>query len=144
MPAAQIEQGPVKSSALIVGGKAVPGRGALTLRPDQPCLFDNGAAPAGSEIVHVLVLQGRPIGQPVAQRGPMVMNTQAELAQVSAPAPPLCAPAPPLRSPAPAAGERESATLSITELSRQASTPDIVTTSYLFTSSPSLPIHRSA
>lgn len=45
------------------------------LRSDEPVTV---VSDAGAEC---LVLQGRPIGEPVAQQGPFVMNTQAELRQ---------------------------------------------------------------
>ena len=49
------------------------------LRADQPVALTAGAS--GAEI---LVLQGRPIGEPVAQYGPFVMNDEAEIRQAFA------------------------------------------------------------
>jgi redox-sensitive bicupin YhaK (pirin superfamily) len=49
------------------------------LRADQPVSIVGG--PYGAE---VLVLQGRPIGEAVAQYGPFVMNTKAEIEQAFA------------------------------------------------------------
>jgi hypothetical protein len=50
---------------------------ALQLRATEDWVLTNtGTAP-----VECLLLQGRPIGEPVAQYGPFVMNTQAEIMQ---------------------------------------------------------------
>jgi hypothetical protein len=48
----------------------------VDLRPDVPVLLENG--PESGEI---LLLQGRPLGEPVAKYGPFVMSTNAELQQ---------------------------------------------------------------
>ena len=52
---------------------------AALLGPGEPV-----ALQAGTDEVECLLLQGRPIGEPVAQHGPFVMNTRAELEQTLA------------------------------------------------------------
>ncbi len=61
-------------SSLTIGGEAVDAHAALELRGDVDVAVVNGEAPA-----EFLLLQGRPIDEPVAQHGPFVMNTRAEL-----------------------------------------------------------------
>ena len=59
----------VFEGSLSVGGRTVGASTGVVVRPDEPVAV--AAGPAGAE---VLVLQGRPIGEPVAQYGPFVMN----------------------------------------------------------------------
>lgn len=63
-------------SDLRVAGRLVAQPSAVEVRPDQPVELEAGRAP-----VEILLLQARPLGEPVAQYGPFVMNTQAELEQ---------------------------------------------------------------
>ena len=62
---------------LRVGTQEVTEHAALELQADSDVLLTN----TGSTPVECLLLQGRPMGEPVAQYGPFVMNTQAEIAQ---------------------------------------------------------------
>ena len=78
-----VEAATAGASGVSVGGRAVPagGRATFELRGESECELLNEHA---SEPAHVLVLQGRPIAEPVAQHGPFVMNTQAEIRQAFA------------------------------------------------------------
>jgi redox-sensitive bicupin YhaK (pirin superfamily) len=59
---------------LRIGDRELSMNQAAELRADLVAPFENG--PAESE---VLVLQGKPIGEPVVQHGPFVMNTREEI-----------------------------------------------------------------
>ncbi|MEZ4220961.1 MAG: pirin family protein [Polyangiaceae bacterium] len=61
---------------LRVGDETLRGRAVAVVRCDEE--LELGATDSD---VDVLVLQGRPIGEPVAQHGPFVMNSRAELQQ---------------------------------------------------------------
>ena len=63
--------------SLRVGPQDLDRHAALQVRAEADWLLTN----TGSTAVECLVLQGRPIGEPVAQYGPFVMNTQAEIMQ---------------------------------------------------------------
>lgn len=59
-----------------IDGQKIDGPASIELRADVRAMLGNGASES-----EFLLLQGRPIGEPVAQHGPFVMNTQAELVQ---------------------------------------------------------------
>ncbi len=69
-----------KGSTISVAGQDVSGHAVMELHAGQNVELVN----TGSEDAELLMLQGRPIGEPVAQYGPFVMNTQAEIAQTMA------------------------------------------------------------
>jgi redox-sensitive bicupin YhaK (pirin superfamily) len=62
--------------ALQVDGRSIPPGSGVAVRPEAPVPLRAGDGP-----VELVLLQGRPIGEPVAQYGPFVMNTQQEIRQ---------------------------------------------------------------
>jgi redox-sensitive bicupin YhaK (pirin superfamily) len=65
-----------RGSSLTMGTRTVQGAAAIRLRPDVEVTLQNG--PDASEL---LLLQGRPMGEPVVQYGPFVMNSREEIEQ---------------------------------------------------------------
>jgi redox-sensitive bicupin YhaK (pirin superfamily) len=61
-------------TGLEVGGRRIPDQHQIALRGDTDI-----ALQAGSDVAEILVLQGKPIGEPIARHGPFVMNTDAEI-----------------------------------------------------------------
>jgi redox-sensitive bicupin YhaK (pirin superfamily) len=66
----------VFEGSMSVAGHSVDASTGVIIRPLEPVTVT-----AGPEGVEVLVLQGRPIGEPVAQYGPFVMNDRAGIEQ---------------------------------------------------------------
>lgn len=60
-----------------IGGETITKHLALVVKHDVDIEIE--ADSRGAEEVEILVLQGRPIGEPVVQYGPFVMNTRAEI-----------------------------------------------------------------
>ena len=68
-----------RGSDLNVAGIALNLYNAVELLADQPVILENG-----SDDAYLLLLQGQPINEPVAQHGPFVMNTTEEIHQAFA------------------------------------------------------------
>lgn len=65
-----------EGAGLQAGGVEIPAYHAVELDATQPITLQTGAQAA-----RLLLLQGRPIAEPVAQYGPFVMNSQQEIYQ---------------------------------------------------------------
>ena len=63
-----------RGSSLRLGGRVLDAHAAAVVRSDGDLRLE-----AGAEAAEILLLQGRPIGEPVAAHGPFVMNTRAEI-----------------------------------------------------------------
>jgi hypothetical protein len=68
-----------RGESLRIAGQEERAHAGVEVRPDAPCPVENG--PTESEL---LLLQGRPIGDPVVQHGPFVMNSRQEILQAFA------------------------------------------------------------
>ncbi len=65
-----------KGASVSVGGEVIKGIAAIEVGAGQPVELLNGDVEG-----EFLLLQGKPIAEPVAQYGPFVMNTQAQIMQ---------------------------------------------------------------
>lgn len=68
-----------RGASVDIAGKHLASHAALQLRADAAADLTNGSAES-----EFLLLQGRPINEPVVQYGPFVMNSQAQIQQAFA------------------------------------------------------------
>ena len=64
-----------RGSRMKIDGDDIGADYSVQLRPEHEVMLESG-----NDECHLLLLQGRPINEPVVQRGPFVMNTQEEIA----------------------------------------------------------------
>lgn len=75
----------VEGQSLLVGEQVIPPSSAVTLNAgDAETVFSNAPSSSSLGATIFLILQGRPIAEPVAQQGPFVMNSMAEIQQAYA------------------------------------------------------------
>lgn len=65
-----------RGSRMTVAGQEFPPSSLMEVRADAELLLING-----DDVAELLLLQGRPIGEPVVKYGPFVMNTENEISQ---------------------------------------------------------------
>ena len=63
-----------RGSSLSINGSEISPYHSIELRPDMNAFLENGP-----EECQMLMLQGKPIDEPVVQYGPFVMNTNQEI-----------------------------------------------------------------
>jgi redox-sensitive bicupin YhaK (pirin superfamily) len=65
-----------KGNQLNLEGQLIPNYHAIDVISDEDIKLESG-----NESIKILVLQGRPINEPVVQHGPFVMNTKEEIVE---------------------------------------------------------------
>jgi len=65
-----------RGSSIRIDGEEIPVEKAIQVKANQELIIENGSTDG-----YFLLLQGKPINEPVVQYGPFVMNTQAEIQQ---------------------------------------------------------------
>jgi redox-sensitive bicupin YhaK (pirin superfamily) len=65
-----------QGSSIRIDGEEIPAEKAIQLKPHQELIVENGNTEG-----YFLLLQGKPINEPIVQYGPFVMNTQTEIQQ---------------------------------------------------------------
>jgi hypothetical protein len=65
-----------RGDSIMVDGKTIPAGNSFEVKPDAELDILNSATGG-----YLFLLQGKPIDEPVAQHGPFVMNTEAEIRQ---------------------------------------------------------------
>lgn len=66
-----------EGSKLLVNEELIPDYHAVEVNPTSGLTLENNS----TETIKILILQGKPIGEPVVQHGPFVMNTRQEIQQ---------------------------------------------------------------